>query len=87
MTGATRSARTASITPAIETRGLAKQYGARRVLDGLDLAVDAGSVFGFLGANGAGKTTAIRILLALARKTGGTARIFGHAPGSAEVRP
>lgn len=87
MTAPKRPARTASIASAIETHGLTKQYGAHQVLQGLDLSVDAGSVFGFLGANGAGKTTAIRILLALARETGGSARIFGHAPGSAEVRP
>lgn len=71
---------------AIAVRGLTKQYGERRVLDGLDLSVEPGSVFGFLGANGAGKTTTIRILLALARENSGSVRIFGNAPGSAEVR-
>ena len=71
---------------AIAVRGLVKQYGERRVLDGLDLSVEPGSVFGFLGANGAGKTTTIRMLLALARESTGSVRIFGHAPGSAEVR-
>lgn len=78
-------------TPALESsaiavRGLTKQYGKHRVLDGLDFSVEPGSVFGFLGANGAGKTTAIRILLALARENSGTVRIFGNAPGSTEVR-
>ena len=74
-------------SPALETHALTKQYGPRLALDGLNLKVERGSVFGFLGANGAGKTTAIRILLALARATSGTARVLGHAPGSAEVRP
>ncbi|GAB3633503.1 ABC transporter ATP-binding protein [Microbacterium shaanxiense] len=82
---------TARHTPGLESsaiavRGLTKQYGDQRVLDGLDLSVEPGSVFGFLGANGAGKTTAIRILLALARENSGTVRIFGNAPGSAEAR-
>lgn len=71
---------------AIAVSGLTKYYGEHCVLDGLDLSVDRGAVFGFLGANGAGKTTAIRILLALARESSGNVRIFGHAPGSAEVR-
>lgn len=47
----------------IVVRGLVKQHGERRVLDGLDLSVEPGSVFRFLGANGAGKTNTIRILL------------------------
>lgn len=87
MTAPRRSTFASPPTAAIETRGLEKQYGARRVLDGLDLRVEPGSVFGFLGANGAGKTTAIRILLALARETAGDVRVFGHEPGSSDVRP
>lgn len=63
---------------AVETSGLMKRYGRDRALDGLDLAVRAGSVFGFLGPNGAGKTTTLRVLTGLARPTSGTARIFGH---------
>ena len=62
----------------IETHGLSKRYGLRRVVDGLSLAVTPGSVFGFLGPNGAGKTTTIRMLLGLVRPSGGSGRILGH---------
>ena len=48
----------------IETRGLAKQYRGTLAVDGLDLRVPRGSVFGFLGPNGSGKTTTIRMLWA-----------------------
>ncbi len=70
-------------SPALEIEGLRKTYRRRRkpaerALDGLDLHVDAGGVHGFLGPNGSGKTTTIRILLGLARADGGTARLFGH---------
>ena len=75
------------MTAAIEISGLVKTYGRHRALDGLDLRVEQGSVFGFLGANGSGKTTALRIILALARQTAGSVRILGHEPGSAGVRP
>ncbi len=74
------------MTAAIEVRGLVKEYDRRRVLDGVDLRVEEGSVFGFLGPNGSGKTTTLRILLALARQTTGAVSIFGHAPGSAAAR-
>jgi ABC-type glutathione transport system ATPase component len=63
--------------PAIEARGLVKVYGGTRALDGIDLTVRRGEVFGFLGLNGAGKTSAIRILATLARPGGGTARVLG----------
>ncbi|MCB8985420.1 MAG: ABC transporter ATP-binding protein [Ardenticatenaceae bacterium] len=63
--------------PAILCEKLSKQYGEVCALDGLDLAVPAGSVFGFLGRNGAGKTTTIRLLTGLARPTSGTAWIQG----------
>ncbi|MDZ7700596.1 MAG: ABC transporter ATP-binding protein [Halobacteriales archaeon] len=65
-------------TPAIETRDLVKEYGELRALDGLDLTVEAGEFFGLLGPNGAGKTTFINILVGLAERTSGEARVFGH---------
>ena len=64
--------------PAIETRGLVKEYGDLRALSGLDLTVEEGEFFGLLGPNGAGKTTFINTLVGLVRKTGGEARVFGH---------
>ena len=66
------------MTLAIETRGLEKEYGELRALDGLDLEVEAGEFFGLLGPNGAGKTTFINILVGLAARTVGEARVFGH---------
>src|SRR6516225_588622 len=62
---------------AIEASGLAKSYGAVRVLDGIDLRVPRGSVFALLGPNGAGKTTTVRILATLSRADGGRARVAG----------
>jgi ABC-2 type transport system ATP-binding protein len=67
-----------SASPAIETRGLGKQFGTRAALDGVDLVVPRGVAFGFLGANGAGKTTLIRLLLGLARPTAGSMRLLGR---------
>ena len=61
----------------IETVDLRKHYGATEALCGLDLAVPAGSIFGFLGRNGAGKTTTIKILLGMTQPTAGSARVFG----------
>jgi ABC-2 type transport system ATP-binding protein len=66
------------VPPAIETTDLVKEYGDLRALDGLDLRVAEGEFFGLLGPNGAGKTTFINILVGLARKTSGEARVFGH---------
>jgi len=63
---------------AIELRGLTKRFGDALALDGVDLVVRPGIVFGFLGRNGAGKTTALRILSGLARPTAGTAHVLGH---------
>jgi len=63
---------------AIEASRLTKVFGTTRAVDGVDLAVPAGSVYGFLGPNGAGKTTTIRILATLLRPDGGTARVLGH---------
>lgn len=62
----------------IETAGLTKRLGGRDVVNGIDLAVPRGSVFGFLGPNGSGKTTTIRILLGLASATSGDVRVLGE---------
>ena len=63
----------------IETAGLTKRLGGRNVINGIDLAVPRGSVFGFLGPNGSGKTTTIRILLGLASATSGEVRVLGES--------
>lgn len=65
------------MTNIIEARGLAKNYGDVVALDGLDLSVPEGSVFGLLGPNGAGKTTAVSILTTLLEPDAGTARVAG----------
>jgi ABC-2 type transport system ATP-binding protein len=62
---------------AIETRALAKSFGKTRALDGIDLTVREGSVYGLLGPNGAGKTTTIRILATLLKPDGGHATVAG----------
>jgi ABC-2 type transport system ATP-binding protein len=63
---------------AIEASGLVKSFGATRAVDGVDLSVPRGMVYGVLGPNGAGKTTTIRILATLLRPDGGQARVLGH---------
>ncbi|WP_088072014.1 ATP-binding cassette domain-containing protein [Gottfriedia luciferensis] len=63
---------------AVEARGLVKVFGENRAVDGVDLNVRAGSIYGVLGPNGAGKTTTIRMLATLLRQDEGYARIFGH---------
>jgi ABC-type multidrug transport system ATPase subunit len=65
--------------PAIDTRGLTKRFrGGQLAVDGLDLTVPRGSVFGFLGPNGSGKTTTIRMLMGLIAPTAGAARVLGE---------
>ena len=65
----------------IETRGLRRTFGSRKgaveAVAGVDLAVEAGEIFGFLGPNGAGKTTTLRMLATLLEPTGGTAMVAG----------
>jgi ABC-2 type transport system ATP-binding protein len=63
---------------AIEARALVKTFGGTRAVDGIDLAVPSGTVYGLLGPNGAGKTTTIRVLATLLRPDSGTARVLGH---------
>jgi ABC-2 type transport system ATP-binding protein len=62
----------------IETRGLTRYFGRRKVVDMIDLRVPRGSVYAFLGRNGSGKTTTLRMLLGLLEPTRGTASVLGH---------
>jgi ABC-2 type transport system ATP-binding protein len=63
---------------AVEAEGLVKSYGATRAVDGVDLAVPRGTVYGVLGPNGAGKTTTIRMLATLLSPDAGRATVLGH---------
>jgi ABC-2 type transport system ATP-binding protein len=70
---------------AVQTHGLSKRFGAQTVVDGIDLEVPEGAVYGFLGPNGSGKTTTIRMLLGLVTPTSGGVTLLGaemprHAP-------
>jgi len=62
----------------LQTEALTKQYGRRKVVDDLSLSVERGDIFGFLGQNGAGKSTVIRMALGLVRPTRGRVLLFGH---------
>jgi ABC-2 type transport system ATP-binding protein len=74
-----------SVPLAIETHGLTKKFGSVPAVDGLDLAVPEGSVYGFLGPNGCGKTTTIRVLLGLISPSAGSWRLMGETmPGKAD---
>ena len=64
---------------AIETRDLVKEYGDRRAVDGLKLEVRQGELYALLGVNGAGKTTAIRMLSGITAPDGGDAVLMGHS--------
>lgn len=68
------------MTLALEVRGLRKAYGRRQALDGLDLAVSAGTICGLVGANGAGKTTLMSIAAGLLRADAGTVNLLGDGP-------
>ena len=65
---------------AVETRGLARTFGSKRAVDGIDLQVPPGSFYGFLGPNGAGKSTTIKCLTGLLRPSAGDIRILGIDP-------
>jgi ABC-2 type transport system ATP-binding protein len=65
--------------PAVEAHGLRKSFGAIHAVDGIDLALSPGAIYGLLGPNGSGKTTLIRLLVGLARPTAGDVRVLGTA--------
>ena len=71
---------------AVRTLELTKHYGASVALAGLTMAVPRGEVFGFLGPNGSGKTTAVKLLLGLSRPTGGEAWLLGRPAGDRATR-
>jgi ABC-2 type transport system ATP-binding protein len=75
-------------TTAIEIRDLVVKYGSKRAVDGLTFTVPTGTIFGFLGPNGSGKTTTIKALLGFRRPDQGSARVFGYdvASQSLQVR-
>jgi len=68
------------VAAAISISGLVKTFGSTRALDGLDLSVETGEVHGFLGPNGSGKTTTIRVLLGLLRADAGQVKLLGGDP-------
>src|SRR4051812_49942621 len=78
-----------AVTSVITTRSLTKRYGRLRAVDGIDLDVRAGDVYGFLGANGSGKTTTVRMLLGLVLPTGGGGGVLrgGGPPAGPEGVP
>ena len=67
-------------SPALTIRGLQYSYGTHRVVDGIDLTAESGSVLGVLGPNGAGKSTTISLAVGTRRPDSGTVEIFGHDP-------
>ena len=69
-----------SDAPPVATSGLVKRYGELVAVNGVDLTVERGDVFGYLGPHGAGKTTLLRMLLGLIRPSAGSARLFGRDP-------
>lgn len=72
----------------LSIRGLEKDYGSKRVLQGIDLDVYKGQIIGYIGANGAGKSTTVKIILGLEERSAGTIKIFGEelAEGSIEYK-
>ncbi len=68
------------MTKAVSVRGLTKSYGGKTVLNNLDLTVNSGTVFGLLGANGAGKSTTIECILGTKKSDSGTVSLLGRDP-------
>jgi len=76
------------VSVAVEAKDLTKVFGSVRALDGLNFSIEEGEIFGLIGLNGAGKTTALRIASTLLLPTSGTVTVFGHdvVEEAAEVR-
>lgn len=72
---------------AVRTVNLSKEFGSVAALKGIDLVVPHGAIYGFIGANGAGKTTAIRILFGLASASSGYVEVLGHRRGELPATP
>ena len=79
--GASLGTRNDTAGPVMRTRGLTKRYGRLTAVDAVDLRVDAGQVYGFLGPDGAGKTTVLRMLVGLITATGGQVQVLDQEPG------
>src|SRR6266511_3872162 len=71
---------------ALSARALVRRFGPVTALDGLSFEVERGELYGLVGPDGAGKTTALRALAGLVRLDGGEARVLGEVPGGARVR-
>jgi ABC-2 type transport system ATP-binding protein len=74
-------------SPVLELRNLHKSYGSVPALRGLELRLQRGQVYGFLGRNGAGKSTTLRIIMGITRQERGDVALFGHAVKPNDVRP
>ena len=72
-----QTAAPSSTPPALEVQQIEKRYGKLPVLSGLDMTVNEGEIYGFLGRNGAGKSTALRIIMGVTHANNGSIRLFG----------
>jgi len=66
------------VSVAVEAKNLVKDFGPIRALDNLNFKIEKGEIFGLIGLNGAGKTTALRVTATLLSPTSGTVTVFGH---------
>ena len=62
----------------LETRGLTKRYGHHKAVDSVSMHIKKGAIYGFIGRNGAGKTTCLKMISGLSRPTSGEIEIFGY---------